>query len=79
MQIVAGDTVTANGRDWTAVTTPDDVADLFVADPHYTDEERATIARVERVNNARNTSLPDHVSLHRRVLDVSEVTAVTYV
>ncbi len=72
-RIAVGDTVHARGRDWTAVTAPEGDVDLLVAEPHFTDEERGKIQRVDKVNEMKKTSIPSGVYVQRSVLDVSEL------
>ncbi len=76
MTIQRGDTVTARGRTWTAVTAPTGDVDMIIADPHFTDAERAKIARVGDVNERKKTVLPTGVHIQRDVLDINEITAV---
>lgn len=75
MTIIVGGTVHARGRDWTAVTAPEGDVDLIVADPHFTDEERARIKRVTDVNEKKGTVIPASVHIQRDVLDLAEITS----
>ena len=71
--LVAGQTINARGRPWTVVTVPEGDIDLFVADPHFTDEERNRMQRVDKVNELKKTAIPHGVYIQRSVLDIDEI------
>lgn len=70
---VNGQTIHARARDWTIVHAPEGDVDMLVADPHFTDQERARMQRIEKVNEAGRTYIPNDVHLQRVVLDLSEI------
>jgi len=70
---VAGETIFARGRPWTMVTVPEGDVDLFIADPHFTDEELSRMQRVEKVNEQKKLAIPHGVYIQRAVLDISEI------
>ncbi|OGG77714.1 hypothetical protein A3B35_03705 [Candidatus Kaiserbacteria bacterium RIFCSPLOWO2_01_FULL_54_24] len=73
--LVGGQTINARGRPWTVVTVPEGDVDLFVADPHFTDEESSRMQRIDKVNEIKKTVIPHGIYIQRAVLDLSEVTA----
>jgi len=68
-----GEAIRAQGREWTVAIPPEGDVDLLIADPHFTDEERARMQRTDKVNDRRGLSIPYDVGLQRTVLDLSEI------
>jgi len=72
-EYIAGQTIQARGRPWTVVIPNEDDIDMLIADPHLKDEEISQVQRIEKVNEAKRTSIPTGINLQRSALDLSEI------
>ncbi len=65
-------------REWTVVVAYLEAPGqgLVLADPHFTDDERKTVERVSKVNEAKKTVIPHGVHIQRSVLEISDIELV---